>query len=58
MKHIEAAKQEKALGTTNSLDITDEQLELLRSYTQGHTLADFIEHINVAKQARVLLNIV
>ncbi len=58
VKHIEAAKQEKALDSTNSLDITDEQLELLRSYTQGHTLADFIEHINVAKQARVLLNIV
>ena len=39
-------------------EINNEQLELLYAYTKQHTLAEFIDHIEVSKQARSLLQTV
>ena len=38
-------------------EIDDEQMELQYSYTKQHTLAEFVAHIEVAKQTRSLLQI-
>lgn len=49
VRHIADAKRNK------SLFITNEQLELLCDYTQKHRLAEFMELIVLAKEARLHL---
>lgn len=36
-------------------EITSEQLEMLGVYAQQHTMADFVGHIEVARDTRALL---